>query len=804
MKQKTASRQLDQKGGRIVGKQARQGRETVSTRGFQSQNVADVQAHKRKNASKIRTTATSAHVSWKKHPNGRRRAAETDSAGSVESRESELANESEEELNLEQNSAHDTSGQESGPEDGGKFLLGESSEGEDGSDEQISEGFGVDSEEEEEDSMSSERDEDEDHQQGPVSKKKRKRFATESEPVDDDDEPEGIGRKRGAGLTLSGGVVLDPSSMDLAVVKQRIEETLHNLANFVQFRVSQENKRRKSVAHQSSSKEDIGADGGVITRRQLIDQLAADIVSYYQYRPELVEYFLQLFKPQEAYAFFEANEENRPMTLRTNSLKTRRRDLAAALIARGCNVDPLGEWTKVGLKVYESTVPVGATPEYLAGHYMLQSAASLIPVMALAPQPGEKVVDMAAAPGGKTTYIAQLLKNEGILFANDAKKERCTSLMANLHRLGVTNCIVSCVDGRTLPTMLPPMDRALLDAPCTGSGIIARDPSIKVKRKPEDFAEHSKLQKQLLCAAVDAVNADSPTGGYIVYSTCSISVEENEQVVDYILTARNVKLVPLGVDIGVPGLSGFRGQQFHNSVPLYTRRFYPHVNNFDGFFVAKFKKLSNKKPERVQKDRRKHNPFVKVWDKEHWTPECMDQLMTFEEKETTESKTSITKENSGKGSALLPMRERKQKSGADRVPSNAKSKRISSVREAAPGREAKTSNTSPVASDSRSSEGSSPVSPKQSVSSGGARPAQGKRPQKMANIKGKKSESGVTDLSSSNSAGSPAPTEVKGGKGSAERLGGRGKTDSGKKVGVTKKNSSVKTHEKASISKKRA
>lgn len=82
-------------------------------------------------------------------------------------------------------------------------------------------------------------------------------------------------------------------------------------------------------------------------------------------------------------------------------------------------MEPLADWTKVGLKIFESKVPIGATPEYLAGHYMLQSASSFLPVMALAPQMNERILDMAAAPGGKTTYIAQLMKNSGSLFAND-------------------------------------------------------------------------------------------------------------------------------------------------------------------------------------------------------------------------------------------------------------------------------------------------------------------------------------------------------------------------------------------------
>jgi 25S rRNA (cytosine2870-C5)-methyltransferase len=103
----------------------------------------------------------------------------------------------------------------------------------------------------------------------------------------------------------------------------------------------------------------------------------------------------------------EANEVQRPVTIRTNTLKTRRRDLAQALINRGVNVDPLDKWTKVGLVIYNSQVPIGATPEYLSGHYMLQGASSFLPVMALAPQPNERVLDMCAAPGGKASYIGK-------------------------------------------------------------------------------------------------------------------------------------------------------------------------------------------------------------------------------------------------------------------------------------------------------------------------------------------------------------------------------------------------------------
>ena len=188
------------------------------------------------------------------------------------------------------------------------------------------------------------------------------------------------------------------------------------------------------------------------------------------YNPNLVEYFFYMFSPQECVEWFDANESDRPLVIRTNTLKTRRRDLAQVLINRGINLDPLGEWSRLGLKIYDTPVPIGATPEYLAGHYMLQSASSMLPVMALNPQPNERILDMCAAPGGKTTHIAQLMKNTGVLVANDLKKERLIATVANLHRLGVTNTIVTNYHGCKFPKVMGGFDRVLLDAPCTGLG----------------------------------------------------------------------------------------------------------------------------------------------------------------------------------------------------------------------------------------------------------------------------------------------------------------------------------------------
>ncbi len=355
---------------------------------------------------------------------------------------------------------------------------------------------------------------------------------------------------------------------DITKVHQRIMESLRVLGNFKELR----------------------EEG--YTRQDYLDLLKKDLSTYYGYIPELIELFIAMFSVPELLEFLEANEAPRPLTIRANALKTRRRELAQSLINRGINLDPMDSWSKTGLKIYDANVPVGATPEYLAGHYIIQGASSLLPVMALAPKPNEKILDMSAAPGGKTTYIASLMKNTGVLFANDVSPARSKALVANIHRMGVRNAVVCNYDGRDLPSVLAPLDRVLLDAPCSGLGVISRDPSIKVSKGVEDVTECSKLQKQLILAAIDCVDAASTTGGYIIYSTCSVSVEENEEVVEYALKKRHVKIVSTGLPFGKDAFTHIAQKRF-NADMKHAKRFYPHVHNMDGFFVCKLQKIKN-------------------------------------------------------------------------------------------------------------------------------------------------------------------------------------------------------------------
>lgn len=361
-----------------------------------------------------------------------------------------------------------------------------------------------------------------------------------------------------------------PPSLDL--VRERMDRVIYILGDFAKLK----DETRK--------------------RKEYMQVLTHDLCTYYGYNEFLMSKLVQMFPLKELKSLLEANETPRPMTIRTNTLKTKRRDLAQALIARGVNLDPVGKWSKVGLVVYDSPVAVGATVEYLAGHYLLQGTSSFTPVMALAPQPGERILDMCAAPGGKTTYIAQLMKNTGQIYANDINKDRLKAVVGNVHRLGVSNTVISNYDARSFPAVIGNFSRVLLDAPCSGTGVISKDPSVKINKDETDLNRCSHLQKELILAAIDSCDAKSKNGGYVVYCTCSIMVEENEDVVDYALKKRNVKLVETGLAFGVEGFTKYRNYRFHPTLKM-TRRFYPHTHNMDGFFVAKFKKFSNVIPD---------------------------------------------------------------------------------------------------------------------------------------------------------------------------------------------------------------
>ncbi len=305
-------------------------------------------------------------------------------------------------------------------------------------------------------------------------------------------------------------------------------------------------------------------------------QKADALARKYGYDPWLVGRFLQYVPDVEG--FLEKMEKKPMQYIRVNTIKTDVQSLAGRLAARGFELGQT-EIPEV-LAVEKAPMSAGATVEYMLGHYYLQDLSSCMAVEALDVQKGEAVLDMAAAPGGKTTFMAQRMQNTGSIMAIEPSERRARSMAFNMARMGVINTCVCRMDGLEAEK-LGRFDRVLLDAPCSCEGVIAKDPSRKTSHAPEDVDYCSTRQHRLLEVAVRAAKP----GGLVVYSTCSFAPEENEAVVEAVAEKTGATVEPFAQ--GSPGLDSFGDQKYRHG--RNTRRFYPHLHDTTGFFVARLR-----------------------------------------------------------------------------------------------------------------------------------------------------------------------------------------------------------------------
>ena len=211
----------------------------------------------------------------------------------------------------------------------------------------------------------------------------------------------------------------------------------------------------------------------------------------------------------------------------------------------------------------------------------------MIPPVILDPKPHEIVLDIAASPGSKTTQIAQYMQNEGILIANDYTVERMKPLSINLQRCGVTNAIITLMEGQWFKRSGIELDKVLVDAPCSGTGTIRKSLKTIGIWNPDMIRRLSTTQKQLIETGFNLIKQD----GTLVYSTCSLEPEENEEVVDFLLKKyENAKLEEIKLNLKKsPAILEFEDKKYSEEVKKCLR-IWPQDNDTEGFFVAKIKK----------------------------------------------------------------------------------------------------------------------------------------------------------------------------------------------------------------------
>jgi len=266
---------------------------------------------------------------------------------------------------------------------------------------------------------------------------------------------------------------------------------------------------------------------------------------------------------EEPAAFHRACDRPLPSVVRVNDIKATPDRVRRAFEASG-----VGHWPFVHGWVYG------------------QEEVSAIPARVLDPAPGERVFDSCAAPGSKTTQLAALMDDRGLLVANDSNLGRLSALRANAERCGVSNLVVTCGDARNFslsPFGGEPFDRALVDVPCSCEGTVRKNPDALEEWSLDHVEGIAGVQRAILGRALEATRE----GGTVVYSTCTFAPEENEAVLDYALAEYDCRLAAYDLELAhAPGVTAWDGASYDESVRR-AKRVYPHHNDTGGFFCAK-------------------------------------------------------------------------------------------------------------------------------------------------------------------------------------------------------------------------
>ena len=301
----------------------------------------------------------------------------------------------------------------------------------------------------------------------------------------------------------------------------------------------------------------------------------------------MIDRYIQFLGIDDTIKLLKTNEIPLTPTIRVNTLKINSDDLKNKMHQKGFKLEVI-EQIPYGYRITKETFNLGSTHEFLQGYYYLQNLASMLSAIILDPKPNDTIVDMCAAPGSKATHIAQLMENEGNLILIERNKNRIPALETNLRRMGIINSIVLNMDAVDLSKLKTEPDKILLDAPCTGEGLIRQDQSRKRNKKMKDIEKMSAVQKKLLKAGLNSLKQD----GLLLYCTCSIAPEENEFVVNEILSnLDDFSIVKIPRKYGVKGLIQAFGIDLIKELE-FSQRLYPHIHDTIGFYFCLIKRLN--------------------------------------------------------------------------------------------------------------------------------------------------------------------------------------------------------------------
>jgi len=281
-------------------------------------------------------------------------------------------------------------------------------------------------------------------------------------------------------------------------------------------------------------------------------------------------------------AFRDACDRPLPQVVRVNAIKADDDRARRALDEAGVGYEPV-DWHP---GVFRMDDKPGTTWPYVHGWLHGQEEVSLLPALALDPDPGERVWDACAAPGSKTSHLAALMDDRGTLVGNDSSLGRLSALRHNAERLGVTNLAVTNADARNYslkPFDFDAFDRALVDAPCSCEGTCRKNPDVLDEWSMDHVNSVAGIQKGVLRRAVQATRE----GGVVVYATCTFAPEENEAVLAHVLDREDCRVVPCDLPLSTePGVTAWDDTEYPDQV-RHANRVYPHLNDTGGFFVAK-------------------------------------------------------------------------------------------------------------------------------------------------------------------------------------------------------------------------